>query len=220
MKNRSAKITRNVDRTTAEVVERPTASGPPRTLNSFHASHMDNDGGKGEAFNQSTNNITQQNRVKCIPQIDSQCHSRAQIHESSAARMPKTVHMMVRQGTMIMAAVFSRQHEFNRIECQGSQCVDFACHHHGSRISAENADPERPLTTIAVKSGPSSRVKPIAAGFEITYRNAPKRRSSPAPCSDRISPEQLAIMAMPWVAPRLQLRPSDVSPRACVPVCR
>jgi hypothetical protein len=35
-------------------------------------------------------------------------------------------------------------------------------------ISAENADPERPLTAIAVSSGPNSRVK--ANGHQIDHK--------------------------------------------------
>jgi hypothetical protein len=54
-------------------------------------------------------------------------------------------------------------------------------------ISAANAEPERPLTAMAVISGPSSRVKPTATR-SMTKCKAPKRRSSDAPCMARMNP--------------------------------
>ena len=54
-------------------------------------------------------------------------------------------------------------------------------------ISAAKAEPERPITTIAVINGPSSRVIEIATAF-ATKVMAPNFRSSYALCSARISP--------------------------------
>ena len=53
--------------------------------------------------------------------------------------------------------------------------------------AADIADAERPLTAIAVISGPSSRVKPTATRL-TTNCKAPNRRSSDALCSARIKP--------------------------------
>jgi hypothetical protein len=58
-------------------------------------------------------------------------------------------------------------------------------------ISAAKAEPERPLTAIAVISGPSSRVKPTATR-SMTKCKAPKRRSSDAPCIARMNPLHMA----------------------------
>src|SRR4029450_8527972 len=54
-------------------------------------------------------------------------------------------------------------------------------------ISAENAEPERPLTTMAVTSGPSSRVNPTATMLTTNIR-APNRRSSAATCIATMNP--------------------------------
>ena len=54
-------------------------------------------------------------------------------------------------------------------------------------ISAANAEPERPMTTIAVISGPSSRVIEIATAV-ATRSIAPNLRNSYALCSARINP--------------------------------
>src|SRR5215467_1877547 len=54
-------------------------------------------------------------------------------------------------------------------------------------ISAANAEPERPITTIAVMSGPSSLVIEMATAF-ATKVMAPSFRSSYALCSARIKP--------------------------------
>ena len=61
-------------------------------------------------------------------------------------------------------------------------------------ISAEIADPERPLTTMAVNSGPSSRVKAITT-ISTTSCMAPNWLSSEALWMARMDPPQAATMA-------------------------
>ena len=56
-------------------------------------------------------------------------------------------------------------------------------------ISAANAEPERPITMIAVINGPSSRVIEMATAL-ATNCMAPSLRSSYAPCRARISADE------------------------------
>src|SRR5882672_5508107 len=67
-------------------------------------------------------------------------------------------------------------------------------------ISAAKADPDRPMTTIAVISGPSSRVTEIATRL-ATSCIAPSVRNSYAPCSARITPMKNAIREIIGTAP-------------------
>ena len=76
--------------------------------------------------------------------------------------MPNTLLMIVRHGTIIIAARYFGA-STNSI---GSSAIVFSASISLVTtmvpISAENADPVRPLTTMAVSRGPSSRVKPMA----------------------------------------------------------
>jgi hypothetical protein len=78
------------------------------------------------------------------------------------AKMPQTFAKMLRQGIMINAAT----NLGGRINSMGSNAITRRASISSVTfivpISAENAEPERPLTAIAVSKGPSSRVKPTA----------------------------------------------------------
>ena len=108
------------------------------------------------------------------------------------AKMPKKFEMMLRHGTEIKAARYlgastNSTGSSAMTRRESSSSVTFMV-----PISAANAEPDRPLTAIAVSSGPSSRVKPTATK-SMTYCIAPKRRSSDAPCIARMNPVQIAI---------------------------
>src|SRR5713226_3065280 len=65
-----------------------------------------------------------------------------------------------------------RQDEFNGFERHDSKGVDLLGHTLMLPISAANADPERPLTAMAVNKGPSSQLAPcstIEAGNRLCF---------------------------------------------------
>jgi len=71
---------------------------------------------------------------------------------------------------------FRRNQEMYRIDRHGLKRVDFFRDLH-SADSAANAEPDRPITTMAVISGPSSRVMEIATALATKFK-APNLRSS------------------------------------------
>src|SRR6266850_2305895 len=108
------------------------------------------------------------------------------------AKMPQTFDTMLRQGTLTSAARYfgakmNSTGSSAMTRRESSSSVTFMV-----PISAAKAEPDLPLTAMAVSSGPSSRVKPTATR-SITYCIAPKRRSSDAPCIARMNPVQIAI---------------------------
>ena len=103
------------------------------------------------------------------------------------ARMPKVLLMMVRQGIVISAARYFGA-STNSIGSRAMvRSASISLVTTMVPISAENADPDRPLTTMAVNSGPSSRVNPIAT-VSMTYCSAPNLRSSDPACIARMNP--------------------------------
>ncbi len=110
------------------------------------------------------------------------------------ARIPQALLMIVRQGRTISAArnFGARMNSTGSIAMVRRASISSATTM--LPISAENADPERPLTAIAVSNGPNSRVKPMVTR-STTNCIAPKRRSSEAPCIARMKPAQMAMIA-------------------------
>src|SRR4029077_7322831 len=106
VKNRSARITKNVDFTTADVVERPTASGPPRTLKpSMHPTCtmiVANATLLTSPANTSRNTIALATYRRYIEKV----MFVLRYMNTAPARMPKTLLMIVRQGTVIIAATY------------------------------------------------------------------------------------------------------------------
>jgi hypothetical protein len=108
--------------------------------------------------------------------------------------MPKKFETIVRQGTATRAARYFGA----STNSTGSNAITLSASISSVTvivpISAAKAEPERPLTAIAVSSGPISRVKPTATR-STTKRKAPNRRSSDAPCMAKMNPEHIARRA-------------------------
>lgn len=109
------------------------------------------------------------------------------------ARIPHAVHRTERHGTTINAARYFGASTNSTGSMAIVRIASISSVTTMLPISAENAEPERPLTAIAVSSGPISRVKLIVTNW-MTNCSAPKRRSSVAPCIARMNPEQTAMM--------------------------
>ena len=113
---------------------------------------------------------------------------------SPPARMPKKAATILRHGTATSAARYFGANT----NSTGSKAMTLRASISSVTfmvpISAANADPDRPLTAIAVNSGPSSRVKPTATR-SMTKCRAPNRRNSEAPCIARMNPLHIDIRA-------------------------
>ena len=108
------------------------------------------------------------------------------------ARMPAVLAAMVRQGNITIMATYLGTSR----NSTGSSAIERNASTSSVTtmvpISAENDEPDRPTTTIAVISGPNSRVM-LTATRLMTSCMAPSRRISAPPCSAMISPVQAAI---------------------------
>src|SRR5262245_16479907 len=192
-------MTRNVDRTTAEVVDRPTASGPPRTLNPSRHPTCAMMVANATLFNSprktSRRTIESKTYVRYIQSVMSEL----KYMKPAPDIMPKKLLITVRHGTAMSAAINlgARTYSTGSIAIVRNASISLVATI--VPISAENADPDRPLTTIAVTSGPNSRVNPMAT-ILMTNWTAPNRRSSAAVWSERITPthiDKIAIKGSP-----------------------
>ncbi len=78
------------------------------------------------------------------------------------AKMPQTFEATVRQGTMISAAKYFGASTNSTGSKAMTRSASISSVTLMVPISAANAEPERPLTAIAVRRGPISRVNPTA----------------------------------------------------------
>jgi hypothetical protein len=129
------------------------------------------------------------------------------------ASILNTLLMIVRHGTAIIAAMYfgASTNSTGSTAIVRSASISFVTTI--VPISAENADPDRPLTTIAVISGPSFRVNPTAI-MSMTNFSAPNRRNSAAVWIARINPAQ-AELILPFAVPHSSLLFLTLGPLSC-----
>src|ERR1700724_2782534 len=102
VKNRSARITRNVDFTTADVVERPTASGPPRTLKPSMQPTCTMIVANATLLTRPVNTSRNTIAWATYRQYTGKIMFVLRYMNTAPARMPKTLLMIVRRGTATM----------------------------------------------------------------------------------------------------------------------
>ena len=92
-------------------------------------------------------------------------------------------------GTMIRRRETRAPAQTHWVERHRPQGVNFVGHHHVPNFGG-NADPERPLTTMAVKSGRSPRVNPIATRQSLAQRPKSSQFLGPLQSKDQSSAQR------------------------------
>src|SRR5271165_1138373 len=177
VKTRSTRTTMKIEITTARVVERPTCSAPPPvdrpSRQPTAVMVMPNIKALTRPVITSRRNNASSEALMYLIKVKSACAT----PKSEPPKTPMKLAQMVRHGSMtIMAINFGATRKWTGLMAMVSS-ASISSLTFMVPSSAATAEPERPITTMAVMSGPSSRDMEMATAL-ATKVMAPKRLSS------------------------------------------
>src|SRR5262249_3314258 len=112
--------------------------GPSAYAKSFQAAYVDDDGGKGQALDETGDHVAKLDRDQHVVQIDPQTQMGAEKHEERACENATDVGENAQAGYRDKRGqILGRQNEFTRLEAHDLKGVDLFGHHHGADLRGE-----------------------------------------------------------------------------------